>query len=136
MAFKKKNVEKKYAPKYKECQKGDLIAEGVYEKCGEDNFGNPTYELRTEDNTIIVANSSGHLNYLMNEYAQFGDYCRITYEGTTVITKGRMKGKDSHVFTLEIDDERFDTSFTKDVTKKAKKIVEPTESDDMEDMVL
>lgn len=119
MAFKKRNVEKSFL-KYKECSKGDILVEGVYEKQGEDNFHNISHEFRTEDNIIQVLNSSGHLNYLLNEYAVFGDFCRVTYEGMITLEKGRMKGKDSHTFSLEIDDEKFDKSFVRDTSKKDK----------------
>lgn len=119
MAFKKKNVEKNFL-KYKECDKGQVLVEGVYEKQGSDNFGNKTHEFRTDDNEIQVLNSSGHLNYLMNEYASFGDYCKVTYEGTITLDKGPMKGKDSHTFTLEIDDDKFDKSFARNETTKKK----------------
>lgn len=121
MAFKKMNVEKNFL-KWKDCAEGDVIAFGVFEKCGEDNFGNPTYEFRNPDtNTIQVLNSAGHLNYLLNEYAVFGDFCKITYDGTIKIEKGKMAGKDSHTFTLEIDDEKFDKSFARDTSKQSKR---------------
>lgn len=142
MAFKKKNVDKKFL-KYKECSVGDILVEGVYEKQGEDNFGGITHEFRTDNNEIQVLNSAGHLNYLMNEYAVFGDYCRITYEGTVTLEKGRMKGKDSHTFTIEIDDEKFDKSFVRDTSKQGKtppaseaKEEAPKCDDDLEDMTL
>jgi len=143
MAFKKKNVEKNFL-KYKECNEGDIVAEGIFEKCGEDNYGNPTYEFRTEDNKIQVLNSSGHLNYLLNEYAVFGDFCRVTYEGMIKLEKGKRKGKDSHTFTLEIDDEKFDKSFVRDTSKQSKRKEleaekEPTEvieEEDLENMSL
>ena len=103
MAFEKRNLPKEYF-KYKECSKGQILCEGHWIKCGEDNYGNPTYEFKNkEDGTIYVLNSSGHLNYLMNEYAVIGDYCRVTYAGTEVAEKGKFKGKDYHTFDLEVD---------------------------------
>lgn len=133
MAFKKKNVEKIYR-KYKECNPGEVLVEGIFERCVEDKYNKPNYEFRTEDNTIRVLNSSGHINYLLNEYAVFGDFCRITYEGMKLLEKGQMKGKDSHMFTLEIDDEKFDKSFARDNSKQSKRKNLETEKEPIEEI--
>jgi hypothetical protein len=138
MAFKKKNVDKKFL-KYSDCTENEVIAEGVYEKTGESKFG-ITHEFRTEENFMQVLNSAGHLNYLLNEYAVFGDYCKVTYDGIVVLEKGAMKGKNSHNFTLEIDDDKFDTSFARDTSKQSKtppkSDSEPTCDVNLEDMTL
>lgn len=128
MAFKKKNVDIKYL-KFNECNPGDVIAEGIYEKQGESNYG-INHHFRTDENYIQVLNSSGHLNYLLNEYAVFGDYCRVTYEGMEVLEKGKMKGREAHKFSLEIDDDKFDKSFTRDTSKQGKT---PPKSDTSEE---
>lgn len=117
MAFKKKNVERIYT-KYKECNQGDVIVEGVYQRVIEGNYGIQHEFRHPAEEKVRVLNSSGHLNFLLHEYANFGDYCRVTYEGTTTLEKGKMKGKEAHQFSLEIDDEKFDPAFTR-MEKKA-----------------
>lgn len=112
MAFKKKNVERVYT-KYKECNEGDVLAEGVYQRVIEGRYGIQHEFRHPDEDKVRVLNSSGHLNYLLNTYAEFGDYCRITYEGSKILVKGPMKGKDSHQFSLEIDDDRFDPAFNR-----------------------
>jgi hypothetical protein len=141
MAFKKKNVALKYL-KFKECNPGDVIAEGVYERQGESNYG-INHHFRTDENYIQVLNSSAYLNSLLNEYAVFGDYCRVTYEGMKVLETGRMKGREAHQFSLEIDDDKFDKSFTRDTSKQGKTPPKsetseeaPSVDEDLENMTL
>jgi hypothetical protein len=107
MAFQKLNVPKKFY-QYKNVNAGDVLCEGTYIKVGEDKFGGKTHEFRdAEEDAIHVLNSSGHLNYLMREHAQFGDYCRVTYKGkTTLPDTSKFAGKESHTFDLEIDPDR------------------------------
>lgn len=131
MAFKKKNVDKKFL-KYKDCEFGQVLVEGVYEKAYQGTYG-VQYDFRTDDDFIQVLNSSGHLNYLLNEYASFGDYCKITYEGSKVLEKGPMKGKDAHQFSLEIDDDRFDKSFARNGVLPEKKPTPPAKDESVKE---
>jgi hypothetical protein len=106
MAFQKVNIPKKFHPN-KGLKKGDTV-EGTYIRQGKDKFGGVTHEFRdSEEDVVHVLNSSGHLNYLMDEYADYGDYCRITYLGKTKLPKtSKFAGTDSHNFEIEIDRER------------------------------
>jgi hypothetical protein len=131
MAFKKKNVDLKYL-KFKYCTPGEIIAEGVYERQGESNYG-INHHFRTEENYVQVLNSSGHLNWLLNEYAVFGDFCRVTYEGSEILEKGKMKGREAHKFSLEIDDDKFDKSFTRDTSKQSKTPPPKSDSKNVQD---
>jgi hypothetical protein len=107
MAFQKLNVPKKFY-QYKNMEANDVLCEGTYVKVGEDKFGGVTHEFRdAQEDVVHVLNSSGHLNFLMREYAQFGDYCRVTYKGKEKLPKtSKFAGKESHVFDLEIDPDR------------------------------
>jgi hypothetical protein len=140
MAFKKKNVERVYT-KYKECNAGDVIVEGIYQRVVEGRYG-IQHEFRHPDEEVArVLNSSGHLNFLLSEYANFGDYCRVTYEGSIKLDKGPMKGKDAHQFSLEIDDERFDPAFNRadekaKIPNKGDNIATPELDEALEDMSL
>jgi hypothetical protein len=106
MPFQKLNVEKKFY-QYKNLKKNQSL-EGTYVKKGEDKFGGVTHEFRDPEKELIhVLNSSGHLNYLMREHAQFGDYCRVTYKGKQKLPEAsKFAGKESHNFDLEIDPDR------------------------------
>ena len=95
--------------KYKECSKGQVLVTGHYVKTKEDNYGNTSYVVRKEDGGLAVLNSSGHLDYLMATDAKFGDFIRVTYDGSVKLEKGRFKGKDSHRFILEIDPDKKET---------------------------
>ncbi len=81
MAFEKVNAPKQFH-KFADMKKDEVICEGHFIAMGEDKFGNNTYEFKNCEATHVL-NSSGHLNYLMSTYAQLGDYCRVTYKGTT-----------------------------------------------------
>lgn len=123
MAFRKQNVR----PEYKKTalfEKGEVVIDGgVFEKIGEDHYGKPCYIFRMDDDTRKAVNHCGHLEWLMDEYAQLGDYCRLTYLGVTQIAKDKKKkgkDKDPHTFELEIDADRFDSSFAKHRQDKPK----------------
>ncbi len=116
MAFKKMNIRPAYK-KNSEYKPGEVIIDGgVYERIKEDNYGRNTHIFRLDDDSLKAVNHAGHLTYLLEEYANFGDYCRITYKGIAKIEASKkQKGKtnDPHTFDLEIDPDRFDPSFAK-----------------------
>jgi hypothetical protein len=133
MAFQKLNVEKKFY-QYKNLKDGETF-EGTYVKVGKDKFGGITHEFRdAEEDVIHVLNSSGHLNFLMREHAQLGDYCRVTYKGKTELPKSsKFAGKESHNFDLEIDPDR---SVRAEPTAPTEDLAPSDAANDLEDETL
>lgn len=77
----------------------DEQIEGAYIENREDNYGNPSYKLRTADG-IVVVNSAGQLDSKMAEVA-VGELVRITYMGQEKMKTGKWKGKLAHQFKVE-----------------------------------
>lgn len=102
MAFKEIAGKKNYT-KYKECEPGDVLVEGVFlgERTG--RYG-VQYEFESDNGSIEVLNSAGLLNHKM-QYIREGDRVKIIYDGSEMLTSGPMKGKDAHQFTVYRDDE-------------------------------
>lgn len=108
MAFQKVSAKVVYH-KYAECKPGQkLVDEGVYKGPIEGKFGIEHKFIQTNGETVIL-NSSGHLNWLMENKAMVGSMCNVYYKEKTKLTKGKFAGKDSHNFELEIDNERFNS---------------------------
>lgn len=90
--------------KYKDCQKGDELARGNYIGTEQGKFGiQHLFDLG--DGKTKVLNSSGHLNWLMEEHVSPGDFVQVMYGGMEKLTKGPMKDKDAHRFELFVDQE-------------------------------
>lgn len=103
MAFEKVSLPKKYY-KYSKMEKGQIICEGLYYKTSGDNYGKQNHHFRNDtDGHIHVLNSSGHLNYQLKQEVDFGDYIRVSYDGTVKLEAGKFKGSDCHQFILERD---------------------------------
>ena len=117
MAFENLSLPQTYF-KYNECKKNQVLCEGIFDKEGEDKFGNPSWHIRGEE-TVYVLNSSGHLNYQMREEASLGDYLRVTYSGKTKLTRGKFAGKESHQFTVERDPDRSEKRVHKETQDNA-----------------
>jgi len=100
--FKKVAGARKYF-KYTECEKGQkLVSAGVYVGPEEGKFGT-NHIFRQDDGQVVSLNSSGHLNWLLENYATPGrTVCNVIYGGKEVLQKGSMKGKEAHRFELEI----------------------------------
>lgn len=103
MAFQKVNAQKKFY-KLDECEKGQILAEGIYVRPVDGRFG-VQYEIRDEERGIVVL-GGGHLKYQMETSVDQGDYVRITYDGKVTLDKGNFKGRQSHQFVVEVDKER------------------------------
>lgn len=106
MAFKKVGGQRNYV-KYSECNKGDrLVDSGVYVGSEEGKFGIQHLFKIKKGAEVTCLNSAGHLNYLLEEHCEPGDLVNIDYGGKELLTKGAMKGKEAHRFSLEIDDQK------------------------------
>lgn len=104
MAFQKVQSERIYF-KYKECKPGQcLVSNGIY--CGpeEGKFGVQHKFQSRDDGKITILNSSGHLNWLLEEHVEVGSVVNVYYREEITLTKGAFKGKPAHNFDLEVDD--------------------------------
>lgn len=89
-----------------------LIAKFV--KQFEDNYGNPGYEVVViesdvpdwNENDIVGLNSSGSLNYKMQEVLP-GTVVQFTYEGKDTLNKPghKFNGKEFHVVDVQVDED-------------------------------
>lgn len=102
MAFKKVGEGNYKYVKYTEAEPGQVLAEGVYAGSKQGTYG-IQHHFRKGDE-ITVLNSSGHLNYMLENYVTKGDTVRVKYKGTEQVTKGKFKGKDMHQFEVLVDD--------------------------------
>ena len=93
--------------KYAECDPGDVLIEGEFLRDFQGKFGIQYEFEEVGTGEIVVLNSSGQLNYKM-EFIKPGQKVKIIYEGMERLTKGAMKGKDAHQFTVLRDDESAD----------------------------
>ncbi len=105
MAFKKVgNGNFKYI-KYAECEAGKPIATGTYLGTRQGTYG-IQHQVRDDKGDVTVLNSSGHLNYLLENNISKGDYIQVIYVGTEEMTKGKYKGKEMHQFEVGVDTDR------------------------------
>jgi len=138
MAFKKVETQRTYF-KYNECKKGQaLVSEGVYTGPEEGRFG-IQHIFKQKDGKIVCLNSSGHLNWLIDNHGYQGMMCNIHYDGKVLLENGAFKGKEAHNFELEIDEEYIDPRAgvkpAADLTAKPAKEYVPTPSE-VEDISL
>lgn len=105
MAFKRVATGNFRYVKYKECEEGQVLATGVYLGHKPGMYG-IQHQIKEDDGSIAVLNSSGQLNWQFENLVTPGAYVRVTYNGMITIEKGKMKGKESHQFLLDIDEER------------------------------
>lgn len=91
--------------KYNECKEKDvLVAAGTYVGSEEGKFG-VQHVFRQKDGDIVVLNSAGHLNFLLENHVQVGSICNVIYAGKVRLTRGAMAGKDAHNFEVEVADQ-------------------------------
>jgi acetyltransferase-like isoleucine patch superfamily enzyme len=100
MSFQEISTSKIYH-KFNEKAAGEVIVTGFYLGTTEGRFG-VQHSFKTLEGQIHVLNSSGHLNYSLEQVA-VGEFVRITYLGEVTLTKGAMVGKKAHNFKLEKD---------------------------------
>lgn len=131
MAFKKVSGGSFKYVKYAECEEGQVLAEGTYLGHRQGTYG-IQHQIKEDSGDITVLNSSGHLNWLLENLATPGDCVRVTYDGMVKVPKGPMKGKASHQFVLELDEER-KTAGVQPVSSAPKDDSEETEEDDSDD---
>lgn len=98
--------------KWAEWETGDLIICKFLAQ-GEDQYEKPNWKVQVEDaqfasskeskkytGQVLTLNSAGQLDKAM-EKVEEGDMIQVTYQGTSVIEKGKFKGKDAHL--VEVD---------------------------------
>lgn len=105
MAFQKVGNGKLSFVKYKDCEEGQVLAEGTYLGTKDGTYG-IQHQIKDENGDVTVLNSSGHLNFLLENHVTKGDYIRVIYSGKEVLSKGKFKGKESHQFEVLVDSER------------------------------
>jgi len=88
--------------KYAECKVGDVIAEGWYKGPQEGRFGRVNH-IRKKDGKTVCLNSSGHLNWLLDQ-VPVDSYIQVIYDGEDVLGSGRFKGKMAHRFKCFLQD--------------------------------
>ena len=85
---------------YKECTKGQVLAEGVFRKEGVDpTYKKPYWEFMTQEHGLVHLNYSGNLEYKM-QFIEEGDWVKIVYDGTYTLEKGPFAGKEAHQFLM------------------------------------
>lgn len=81
-----------------------VVAEGIYEGTQPNTF-EPTrndFKVVSEDGALTtILNANGSLNSQMAK-VEAGSYVRISYNGMKKVTKGKLKGKEVHDFTVEV----------------------------------
>jgi hypothetical protein len=103
MAFKKVATSRKYF-KYADCNPGDvLVNEGTYVGPEEGRYG-VQHIFKQRNGEIVCLNSSGHLNWLIENHVSPGVVVNILYKERVTLTKGPMAGKDAHNFELEVEE--------------------------------
>ena len=88
---------------YKECKPGDVLVDGVFKASEMGNFDKLNHIFRTTAGETVL-NSSGKIDYLIEQFLTPGMRCKVVYLGKIVLTKGKYKGKESHDFELYVDD--------------------------------
>jgi hypothetical protein len=126
MGFQKIETNRRYV-KYTQCKKGDvLVKNGTYVKSEENKmYGGLNHLFREEeDGVITVLNKSGKLDWLIQTHLQPGSKCRITYQGKSVVSKGKFAGRDANDFSLEVDEGAFDSAVAATTTATKGKATE------------
>ena len=98
---------------WKEWETGDYVI-GTYKGSKTDSYGKPNWLLQVEDASfidhktakkivgqIIGLNSNGMLDKAMDG-VEIGEIVQVTYNGTSEITEGKYKGKESHLVEVDI----------------------------------
>lgn len=91
--------------KYAECEEGQVLATGTYLGPRQGTYG-VQHQIREDNGDVTVLNSSGHLNFLLENEITKGDYIQVVYKGTELLKKGKFKGKEMHQFEVFIDEDR------------------------------
>jgi len=104
MAFKPVGARKYF--KYSECKPGQvLVGEGSFMGSEQGLYGvQHLFKEKTGD--VVCLNSAGQLNWLVDNHLKPGAVCKVTYVDKKPLTKGQMKGKEAHSFSLEVDDDQ------------------------------
>lgn len=106
MGFEDRSKPEKYY-KYNECEQGQVLVDGATYRGEREGMYGIQHIFKQEDGQFVILNSSGHLNWLLENRAAVGDYVRVTYDGLKKLDKGKFAGKDSHQFVLEIDEDKY-----------------------------
>lgn len=80
-----------------------VVAEGIYEGPTPNTFepSRSDYKIIDDAGNTTILNSNGSLNSQMAK-VEVGSYVRISYNGMQLVTKGKLKGKNVHNFSVEV----------------------------------
>ena len=101
--FKTVGGPKKYY-KYKECEQGQVLVEGIYMGTTPNKFGKDNFDFKPEDGPTVSLNHAGQLAYLVENFVREGDLVQVIYDGTSTLEKGAFKGKEVHNFIVNVAD--------------------------------
>lgn len=124
-----------YRP-WKEWEAGDIII-GTFKGSQTDNYDKPNWLIEIEEaffpskpklaaklkGQVLGLNSSGKLDKAM-EGVEAGDMIQVEYKGTSLIEKGKYKGKEAHDVEVDLVEEEGAESEEED---------DETEDDDSDD---
>lgn len=93
----------KLYPKFADMKAGETVVKGEFLREFEGKYG-PQFEFMSEDGDIVVVNGNGQIKHKM-QFVREGQHVEIEYDGSIVLDKGAMKGKDCHQFKFfDLDD--------------------------------
>ena len=114
--------------KWSEWDEGDVLV-GKLVSIGEDSYQNPSFTLEVLECTFlskpkmaaalvgknITLNSAGQLNKALIDKngepkIEMGEIIQVEYKGTSVIPKGKFKGKDAHLIDVNVVEEEGEES--------------------------
>ena len=93
---------KRTYPKFKECEEGDVLVDGVFRRSVDGKYGEQ-FEFENHDGEVVVLNGAGQLKYKM-DFVKVGDNVKIIYEGEQILETGAMRGRPAHQFKVFLKD--------------------------------
>ena len=87
-----------------EAGKEGVILEGKFIEALPTRFddGKSDYKFETLTGDTVIINNSGSLAYQMKT-VEPGTLCQVIYNGKQVLERGPMKGKEAHIFEVNVD---------------------------------
>lgn len=81
-----------------------VVLEGIFLEALPNTFDSSKndFKFELEDGEIVVINHSGGLAYQMNR-VELGSLVQISYDGKKLLESGPNKGKESHMFSVQVD---------------------------------
>jgi len=95
---------KKYY-KYNECEKGQLLVEGVFIGTSPNKFGKENFDFRPSEGPVVSLNHAGHLAWIVENHVPVGAEVQVYYEGKEMLDKGQFAGKEVHKFDVKVNED-------------------------------